>query len=235
MVTTPEGNTLLGEVVDLSPLGAGLLLPVAPAKLPKGTNVSLLIEAHELPDPDGEGGIISLRATVMSAQAHSSAGPSRVGVRFLVEALDLTTRLAPLMVGRLAGGTGAGEAIAGGLVDAEPIGPHLAATAAGRERLYQRALAELRGREPNPARALELVRWALAQDPQNVAYRACEQAASGFLALGAGDEAGASRALDAARALAPDAPEVLALAAKVPVAMHAMPVKKSFLARLLGR
>src|SRR5689334_15817804 len=85
MVTLPSGETVLGEVVDLSVGGAGMMLQVSPAKLPRGTRVALLIEAEDLPDPNGEGTVISVRAQVASLNPiakGTGSGAVRFGLEF---------------------------------------------------------------------------------------------------------------------------------------------------------
>jgi hypothetical protein len=200
--------------------------------------MELLIEAPELPDPEGDGPVISLRATVASTRAHALPGSTRIGVRFLVEARDLRARLAGLGPARLACGTGSGTALGdrgsdgGGDGAGSSAGERLGASAQGREQLYQRALTAL---VKTPQLALDLVRAARRGDLANPAYAVLEHVALGAIAIAAGDRLGARRELEAARNIDAGSPELARLAAKVPAAAAEPAAKKRLFARLLGR
>ncbi len=234
MLTTQGGETMLGQVVDLSARGAGIVLNVPGKRLPIGTRVSGLIEAHELPDPDGDGGVISVRgvvAWVTDLGVLASGGPTtRLGLDFPVAVRGLAPRLAHgTLVGELADGTGSSPT----LVAAGPPGPTLAKSGRGRELLYQHAHERLGAGEA--ALAAQAIGWALTDDPKNHAYRVLHHRAIAEQALARGDRDAARREAEGARALAPLHADVVALLARVGVAVAPQAARKGILGRLFSR
>jgi hypothetical protein len=232
MLTLPGGETVLGETTDLSVGGAGVMLKIAATKLPKGTRVVALVEANDLPDPSGEGTVISVRATVASVALMTrgtATGYTRFGLEFQQEPAGLATRLASKTSSwPLAEGTGAST-----VVQSAP-GPQLAGTPHGREILFQHARACLAG--GNLAGAIEAMGWALDHAATNVAYRVLLLRAKAEAELAAGDFDAARAQANAALAIAPGTPEVTALVARVSGLAASAPARRSgFLGKLFRR
>lgn len=217
-----SGSSVLGEVQDLSVHGAAVIMP---GRVPKAAQVALMFESDALPDPDRVGDVVSLRASVVTcAPAGYDGGRHmfRLGLRFdsLTARIEQRLRAA---VRELARGTGAQPTT--------DLGPELAVSAHGRERLYQHACDALdRGEH---GEALKVVRWALQGEPRHKHYRALVHRITAEQALAAGELETAERELMAALAQLPDAPELLHLQRRIASAAPAN--RGGFFSRLFGR
>jgi hypothetical protein len=230
MLTLPGGETILGEVVDLSLGGAGMILQVTPTRLPRGTRVAVLIEAEDLPDPDGEGTVISVRATVASVSLlgkGTGSGAARFGFEFTNVPHGLTARLAARQASwPLAEGTGANPAV-------DAPGPELARTPHGREVLFQHARACLAAKRY--AAAIAAMNWALEHAQGHTFYGTLRLQAVAEQALALGDRAAAKVAAEAALALSPGSSEIATLLGRLSDTVGLPPPKKGLLGRLFSR
>ena len=232
MLTLPGGETVLGELVDLSVGGAGMMLQVSPTKLPRGTRVAVLIEVEDLPDPSGEGTVISVRAVVaqiaLRGKGTGGTGQARYGLEFSTIPHGLAARIAARQAGGpLAEGTGSNVAVG-------PPGPALAKTPHGREMLYQHARSCIASK--NYAGAIQAMNWALETAHGHVAYGVLRLQAVAEQALSLGDRAAAKVAADAALALAPASAEIASLMGRLSEGVGLpQPAKKGLLGRLFAR
>jgi hypothetical protein len=232
MLTLPGGETVLGELVDLSVGGAGMMLQVSPTKLPRGTRVAVLIEAEDLPDPGGEGTVISVRAVVaqvaLLGKGTGGTGQARYGLEFSAIPHGLAARIAARQAGGpLADGTGSNEAVG-------PPGPALAKTPHGREILFQHARACIASK--NFTGAMQAMNWALENTPGHVEYGVLRLRAVAEQALSLGDRAAARVAADAALALAPGSSELASLVGRLADSVGLpQPARKGLLGRLFAR
>lgn len=209
----------LGEVVDLSPSGAGLLVPEAIAR---GTRVSLRLDAAALPDPFGDGALPPI-AGVVASLVELEGARFRIGIAFLEANVQLECRLSRLDK-PLARGSG---------VTRVPHQSDLTATPAGRESLYQCALANLRQR--HLADAHKAAKLAAVADPDNRHYRALLFRIVAEQALAAGALADARRHIDRARQQLPVYPELGDLEHRIDGVEQAQRrSSKGLLSRLLG-
>jgi PilZ domain len=226
MLTLPDGETVLGELVDLSVGGAGIILHRSASRLPRGTRVAVLLEAEDLPDPNGEGAVISVRAVIASvAPLGKAPGQARFGLEFTQAVRGLDARIAARQAAwPLADGTGANVAV-------DTPGQELAKSPHGREILFQHARACLA--KQNPEGALQAMNWALGHVPAHVAYGVVRLQALAEQALALGDRAAARNAVDAALALSPGHPDIVALQARVGGAEPA--AKKGLFGRFFSR
>jgi hypothetical protein len=111
-----------------------------------------------------------------------------------------------------------------------PAEPELAMTAAGRERLYQAALALVA--DDRFADARQTAMHALRGDPRNVTYRALISRTHALDALAAGQLEAAERECRRALVLSPNDADLKILAAKIAEQQKQAQSKKGFLARL---
>jgi hypothetical protein len=201
--------------------------------LPKGTRVAVLIEADDLPDPNGEGTMISVRAVVaqvaLLGKGTGGTGQARYGLEFSTIPHGLAARLAAKQAnGPLAEGTGSNVAVG-------PPGPALAKTPHGREILFQHARSCVASR--NYAGAIQAMNWALEHAQGHVAYGVLRLQAVAEQALSLGDRAAARVAADAALALSPGAAEVTSLLGRLGDGGVGLPqpAKKGLFGRLFAR
>lgn len=232
MLTLPGDETVLGELVDLSVGGAGMMLQVSPARLPRGTRVAILIEADDLPDPNGEGTVISARAVIaqvaLLARGTGGAGQARYGLEFSAIPAGLAARLAAReAAGPLAEGTGSNPAVGA-------PGPALAKTPHGREMLFQHARSCIAAK--NFAGAIQAMNWALENAQGHIAYGVVRLQAVAEQALALGDRAAAKVAADAAIALCPGSAEITSLLGRLNDTVGLpQPAKKGLFGRLFAR
>jgi hypothetical protein len=232
MLTLPGGETVLGELVDLSVGGAGMMIQVSPTKLPRGTRVAVLIEADDLPDPQNEGTVISVRAVVaqiaLLGKGTGGTGQARFGLEFSTIPHGLAARLAARQAsGPLAEGTGSNPAVGA-------PGPALAKTPQGREILFQHARSCIAAK--NFSGAIQAMNWALEHAQGHVAYGVVRLQAVAEQALALGDRPAAKVAADAAIALSPGATEIMSLLGRLTDSVGLpQPAKKGLLGRLFAR
>lgn len=233
VMVTPQGNgsAVLGEVLDVSSRGAAVVIPT---RVSRNAPVTLLLDRDAIPDPNREGGIVSLKATVVSIApaGHDGAGHAlfRHGLRFTALPPSVVVRL-EAATRYLARGTGPNATLP---PPAEPpIGRDLAQTPRGRERLYQHALACIAAGRLADAR--EPITWAAMAAPRNVFYRAILHRIAAELALAEGGLTVAGREIAQALVHRPDDVDLLALKGRVDQAVETERRRSGIIGRIFRR